>query len=210
MNNYKLLCEKRDLAIKVKKIRKIGLVPANVYGRHIDSLSIQIKQEVATKLLQSHSVGSKVLLEIDGEEHLAIIKAFQRNPSNRKIVHIEFHALTVGEKIKVTLPINYMNRDSLERDTFLQEQMSEIEISTLPKFLIDHVTIDVSKYSLGDSVYVSDLDISSDENIEVLSPQESLVCSITHAAKIVEEVPEDEEETDGAAESTETTETTEE
>ena len=200
-----LSCEKRDLALKVKKIRKIGLVPANVYGRHIDSLSIQIKQEVATKFLQNHSIGSRVLLEIDGEEQLALLKEFNRDPSSRRIIHIEFHALTTGEKVKVTLPINYMNKDSLEQFTVLQEQMSEIEISTLPQFLIDYVSVDVSKYSLGDSVLVSDLDISSDENIEVLSTHDSLVCTITHAAKIVEEVDE-EEVTDEDTEATETTE----
>jgi len=206
MKTYTLSCEKRDLALKVKKIRKIGLVPAVIYGRHIDSLSIQIKQEVATKFLQTQSIGSKVLLDIDGEEYLAILKEYNRDPSSRKIIHIEFHALTLGEKVKVTLPINFMNRDSLEQYTILQEQMSEIEISTLPQFLIDYVSIDISKYSLGDSVLVSDLDIFSDENIEVISPQESLVFTITHAAKIVEEVVEDEEETDEAAEATETTE----
>ena len=99
-----------------------------------------------------------------------------------------------------------MNRDSVEQGSFLQEQMSEIEISTLPEFLVDYISIDVSKYSLGDSVFVSDLDISSDENFEVISSQESLVCSITHAVKYVEEVPEDEEATEEAAEETETTE----
>jgi len=206
MKTNTLLCEKRDLALKAKKIRKIGLVPANIYGRHIDSLSIQIKQDVATKFLQTHSIGSKVLLEIDGEEYLALLKDYKRDPSSRRIIHIEFHALTIGEKVKVSLPINYMNRDSIEQGTFLQEQMSEIEISTLPQFLVDYVSIDVSKYSLGDSVLVSDLDVSNDENIEVLSPQDSLVCAITHAAKIVEEVPEEEDETDEAVESTETTE----
>ena len=46
---YTLLCEKRDMAIKAKKIRKNGLVLAVIYGRHIDSISIQIKQDVATK-----------------------------------------------------------------------------------------------------------------------------------------------------------------
>lgn len=204
MSNYTLLCEKRDLALKVKKIRKNGLVPAVVYGRHIDSLSIQIKNEVATKFLQIHSIGSKVLLDINGEEQLAILKNFQRDASSRKIIHVEFHALTSGEKVKVTLPINYINRDSLEQNTFLQEQMSEIEISTLPEFLIDNVNIDISKYSLGDSVFVSDLDIFNNENIEVISPQESLVFTITHAAKFVEELPED--ETDEAVESTETAE----
>jgi large subunit ribosomal protein L25 len=202
MDIYALPCEKRDLAIKAKKIRKNGLVPAVIYGRHIDSLSIQIKQDQATKFLQTHSRGSKVLLDIDGEEHLAIFKEFHRNPANRKLEHIEFHALTKGEKVKVTLPINFINRDSIEQGAFLQEAMSEIEISTLPEFLVDYITVDVSKYILGDSVYVSDLDISSDENFEVLSSQEALVCTITHVAKYEEEVPE-EEEAEEAAESEE-------
>lgn len=203
MATYTLLSEKRDLALKAKKIRKNGFVPAVVYGHHLESISIQIKQDVATKFAQNHSIGSKVLVKIDGEEQLAIFKEFQRDPLSRKLIHIAFHALTSGEKVKVTLPIIYMNKNSLERDTVLQEQMSKIEISTLPKFLIEHVNIDISKYSLGDSVFVSDLDISNDENIEVISPQESQVCTLTHAAKFLEELPEDEKETDEAVISTE-------
>lgn len=208
MDIYTLPCNKRDLAVKAKHIRKNGLVPANIYGRHIDSLSIQIKKEDVAKFLQAQSVGSKVMLEVDGEEYLALLKEFVRDPANRSITHIEFHALTLGEKVKVSIPINYMNRDSLAQATILQEQMSEIEISALPQHLIDYISIDVSKYTLGDTVHVSDLDLSNDENIEVLSSPESLVFTITHAAKYEEETPEEEE---GAEEeATEETEATEE
>ena len=203
---YKLLSEKRDSALKVKEIRKNGFVPAIVYGHNFDSLGIQIKQDVVTKFLRTHSIGSKVLLSIDGKEQLVIFKDVHSDPLIRMPIHMDFHALTSGEKVKVTLPINYMNRDSIDRETILQVQMDDIDISTLPEFLVDHINVDVSKYSLGDSVYVSDLDVFTDENIEVLSPQESLVCSITHAAKIEEEPTEDEAETAEAAESTEATE----
>lgn len=191
-----LVCEKRDLALKAKKIRNNGYVPAVVFGRHIDSLSIQIKQNTAMKLSKTSSIGSRVILDIDGEEQLAIIKEFQRDPASRRLLHIDFHALTSGEKVKVTLPINYMNRDSVDQGTILHEHMSEIDISTLPQYLVDYVSVDVSKYSLGDSVYVSDLDISNDENIEVISPQDSLVCAITYIAQEEEEEPEEEEETE--------------
>ena len=182
-------------------------MPAVVYGRNIDSLSIQIEQHAATKFLKTHSVGSKVLLEIDGEEQLALLKDFQKDPISLEILHVDFHALTSGEKVKVSLPIHFLNKDAIEKDTFLQEQMSEIEISTLPKFLIDYVSIDVSKYSLGDSVYVSDLDICKDENFEVLSPEDSLVFTLTHASKFVDEAG---EETETETEEVVTAETTEE
>jgi len=194
MKTDKLLCEKRDLASKAKKIKKDGFVLAGVYGHHLDPISIQIKQADVTKFFQTHAIGSQVLLEIDGKELLAIAKESQRDPLSHSIIHIGFQAITSGEKIKVTLPINYMNKDSLGRDEVLQEQMSEIEISTLPKFLIDHIDIDISKYDVGDSVLVSDLDVSNDKNIDVLSPKDAQVCVITHAAKAVEETPNDEAE----------------
>ena len=206
METYTLLIEKRDLTQKVKTIRKSGFVPAVVYGHHIDTLNVQIKQEIATKFNQNHSIGSKVILEFDGEEHLAIFKTFQRDPRTNKIYHMDFHALTTGEKVKIKVPINYLNKDSLDRETVLQEQMREIEISTLPKFLIDHVNIDLSEYSLGDSVFVSDLAVSKDENIDVISPQEAQVCTIAHAAKFINDLPEEEEETDEEVEATEATE----
>ena len=206
MDTYTVLCEKRDLAIKAKKVRKKGLVPAVIYGRHINSLGIQIKQPLVVKLLQNQSVGSKILVDIDGDEHLAIIKELQRDPVTQKILHIDFQELTRGEKVKVTLPINYMNRDSIEQGTILQEQMSEIEISTLPEYLIDYIDIDLSKYSLGDSVFVNELDVYGNENYEVLSSPESLVFSITHVPKFEEEPVEAEEETEEADAETETTE----
>ncbi|MBN1624194.1 MAG: 50S ribosomal protein L25 [Clostridia bacterium] len=195
MDIYTLSCGKRDLAIKAKQIRKNGFVPAVVYGHNIDSLGIQINQNTAKKFAQTHSVGSKVLLIIDGKEQLSLFKDFQRDPIKQNILHIDFHALTSGEAVKVSLPIVYINKDSIGKDIFLQEQMNEIEISTLPQYLIDYISVDLSKYSLGDSVHVRDLDIFSDENFDVLSSPESLVCSLTHKAKFVDEVEEEPSET---------------
>jgi large subunit ribosomal protein L25 len=103
-------------------------------------------------------------------------------------------ALTEGQKIKVSLPVSYINKDTLAKDVFLQEQMSEVEISTLPKYLVDHVIVDLSGFSLGDSIHVSDLDVSKNKNIEVLSPGDALVSTLTHATR-AEEEPEEEEET---------------
>jgi len=193
MESNKLVCLKRDLTLKAKAIRKEGFVLAMVYGRHIEPISIQIAHAEVVKFLKNNSIGSKVLLVIEGEEHLAIFKDSQRDPISNKMIHIDFQALTLGEKIKVTVPIIFKNKDLLGSDKVFQEQMSEIEISALPKFLVDHVEIDVSKYDLGDSFMVSDLEISNDKNIEVLSHKESQVFIISHAAKFKEELPEENE-----------------
>lgn len=193
MSTEKLVCEKRDMAVKAKNVRKSGSVPAVLFGRNIESLSIQINQGEAAKFLKKHSVGSKVNLKIDGRNQLAILKEFQRDPLSHELLHIDFMALTEGQKIKVSLPVSYINKDTLAKDVFLQEQMSEVEISTLPKYLVDHVIVDLSGFSLGDSIHVRDLDVSKNKNIEVLSPGDALVSTLTHATR-AEEEPEEEEE----------------
>jgi len=193
LSTEKLVCEKRDMAVKAKNVRKSGSVPAVLFGRNIESLSIQINQGEAAKFLKKHSVGSKVNLKIDGRNQLAILKEFQRDPLSHELLHIDFMALTEGQKIKVSLPVSYINKDTLAKDVFLQEQMSEVEISTLPKYLVDHVIVDLSGFSLGDSIHVSDLDVSKNKNIEVLSPGDALVSTLTHATR-AEEEPEEEEE----------------
>jgi len=194
LSTEKLVCEKRDMAVKARNVRKNGSVPAVLFGRNIESLSIQINQGEAAKFLKKHSVGSKVNLKIDGRNQLAILKEFQRDPLSHELLHIDFMALTEGQKIKVSLPVSYINKDTLAKDVFLQEQMSEVEISTLPKYLVDHVIVDLSGFSLGDSIHVSDLDVSKNKNIEVLSPGDALVSTLTHATR-AEEEPEEEEET---------------
>jgi large subunit ribosomal protein L25 len=196
---YKLSCEKRDSDVKAKKIRKEGFVPAVVFGPHIDSMNIKIQKVEAEKFLKAHSIGAQVDLDIEGEEQLALLRKAQKDPLSTQTLHIEFYALTSSEAVDVTLPVNYLNRDSVGTEAYLQEELSEIEISTLPKYLIEHVDVDVSKYELGDTVFVKDLDVSNDENIEVLTPADTLVCSITHAPTM-EEPEEEEEEVEEAAE----------
>ncbi|MEX1378219.1 MAG: 50S ribosomal protein L25 [Eubacteriales bacterium] len=191
MEVYKLLCKKRDLSQKAKKIRESGFVPATVYGHNIEPISIQIDHIDVLKFMKAQSMGSQVLLDIEGKEQLAIFKESQRETLTYKTIHMDFQALTTGEKIKVNVPIIYLNKESVGKDEVLQEQMNEIEILALPKHLIDHVDVDVSKYKLGDSVLVSDLDITKDKNIEIMSPMESQVCVITHGAKFVEETVDD-------------------
>ena len=113
MEIYKLASEKRDVAAKAKDVRKNGFVPAVVYGHHLDPINIQISETEVAKFLKTNSIGSKVLLLVGKEEHLSILKESQREPVSYKIMHMDFQALTTGEKIKVTVPIMFMNKESL-------------------------------------------------------------------------------------------------
>ena len=60
--------QKRDLSVKAKKMRHLGLVPGNVFGKSLPgSISIQMDKKSAQKLVRQNREGSKVSLNIDGQ-----------------------------------------------------------------------------------------------------------------------------------------------
>ena len=66
MNTLK--AEKRDMAIKAKRLRREGYVTGNVFGKEIKgSIPIKIEKSAADRLLKTSGKGSQVMLDIDGE-----------------------------------------------------------------------------------------------------------------------------------------------
>lgn len=61
--------EKRDAQAKAKQLRRAGIVPCCVYGSGLpDSISIQMEQLAANQLLQTKREGSKVQLDLGGQQ----------------------------------------------------------------------------------------------------------------------------------------------
>ena len=187
---------KRDTRIKAKKLLRSGIIPAVVYGKSTDTMSLQFEASDVHHLLHNNAVGSQVTLMIDGQKIPVIIKEISRAVMNSDVKHMDFQALTKGEKIKLRIPITISGKEGLPSDALANELLSEIEIQTIPQYLVDHIIVDISKLQIGDSIKIADLPISRDEHIDVLTDGSHTVLTIinrNHAAKSSEE-PEEVEE----------------
>ncbi len=183
-----------------KKLRREKQVPAILYGAHIEEQMISIKENDIILFLNHNHMGTSLDLDIDGEKHFVILKDIQVDPVSHKVIHMDFQALKLGEEIKVTIPIYLSGQDNL-RNLVCQELLSELEISCLPKNLIDRISLDVSDAVDGTQVLVSDLEVFSNPDIEVLNEPDSIVYIVNEAKEFVEE----EVETDEIEESEEAT-----
>ena len=98
--------QKRDFNLKAKKMRRLGLVPGDVFGSSLpESISIQMEEVVARKLIRLKREGSKVMMNIDGKTIPVQIKEKSLNPVNNEILHISFQALTEDEKVNSLIHI---------------------------------------------------------------------------------------------------------
>ena len=61
--------EKRDFAVKAKKLRRLGLVPGSVFGGPLrEALALQLEEADARRLVEQKREGSKLKIVLDGQQ----------------------------------------------------------------------------------------------------------------------------------------------
>ena len=82
MNTLK--AEKRNMAIKAKKLRREGYVTGNVFGKEIEgSIPVQISKLELNQILKTCNRGSQLILDIEGQPLNVLIKEIDYNAMKR-------------------------------------------------------------------------------------------------------------------------------
>ena len=149
MSEDKLSLEKRELVKKkTAALRAQGLIPSVVYGGKEPILAAS--DYVATeKVLQKAGYHSPIDLDIDGKKRLAIVKDVHIDPVSRRIINVEFEAISANEVVTATTPIviaNFGESDASKLYHFMYTKaMEEIDVKAKPADLPKEITLDASK-----------------------------------------------------------------
>ena len=149
MAEYKLTLEKRELTgKKLKILRKSGLIPSVVYGGK--EPVILASEYVATeKVLQKAGYQSPIDLDMAGKKQLAIVKNVQVDPVSRKIINIEFQAISANEVVEATTPVVVVNFEASEAAKIyhfaLTQTIEEIDVKAKPVDLPKNLEVDAAE-----------------------------------------------------------------
>ena len=177
MNTLK--AEKRSMSIKAKRLRREGFVTGNIFGKEIQgSIPVKIERPAVERLLKTCSKGSRILLDVEGQNYNVLIKDISFNSMKGAVEEIDFQALVSGEKVHSVAEIILVNHDKVISGV-LQHQLQEISYRALPDALIDKVRVDVGDMKVGDTVHVKDLDIAKNRDIELITDLEAIVATVT-------------------------------
>ena len=140
--------QRREGAIKAKKLRRLGFIPANVFGKSLpDPISIQLKESDARRLLHQKREGSKLMLDLEGTGLPVQIKEKEIDTIKGQIQHISFQALTADEKVNSVIHILLVNDDKIPGQ--LDKMLMEIPYASLPGDMIDTITVDLDGITVG-------------------------------------------------------------
>jgi len=162
MSEYKLTLEKREIiGKKVKALRAKGMVPSVVYGGKEPQM--MASDYVATeKAVEAVGYHSPIDLDMAGKKQMAIVKNVAVDPVTRRIVNVEFQAISAKSEVEATTPIEIINFESSEASKnyhfALTQSIEEIEIKAKPADLPEKLTVDASGLKdVEDKITISDI-----------------------------------------------------
>lgn len=158
-----------------KHLRKEGLLPAVVYGRNQEAISLNLNGSEFLKLFRKTGESNIINLKVGKKEIEVLVHDYQKEPVSGEFIHIDFFALTRGEKLTTKVHLNFIwESAAVKEGAILEELQKELEISVLPKDLVDHIDIDLSVLvNAEDNIKVSDLVLP--ETITMLSPANEVI-----------------------------------
>ena len=158
-----------------RQSRLQGMIPGVVYGPEIDPMPLSINEREFRTAMKHASGGSIINLEVGGKTSKVLVRELQRDPVTSRVIHVDFHAISMNKPIHVRIPIHLTGTaKGVKTDGgIMQVTMREVEISCLPADIPDNVEITVDDLGIGDAIHIRDLDIP---NAKIMAePQRTVV-----------------------------------
>lgn len=191
MEKVVLKASKRDVAGKqVKALRRAGQLPAVIYGRHLEPISISLDAHSASLALSKLTSSSLVTIDVDGTEYPALVRERQRNYIKGTLLHVDFLAVNLTEELRANVRVEITGVSPAVKDfnAVLVTNITTLEVECLPTDLPERFVVDISVLKqVGDGIRVGDLVVA--ENVRVLTDPDEMIVVTTFAKAEEEAAP---------------------
>jgi large subunit ribosomal protein L25 len=158
-----LQAEKREGRGKneARRLRAQGRIPAVVYGAEKGkAVEIAVDPKTLLRILHSESgVNTLIGLKLDGGDTRVLVKEYQLDPIDHKLLHADFYQVAMDKTITVTVQVVLKGeaKGVKQQGGIVDFVNREIEIEVLPGDIPENLTVDISELMLHEGVRVRDL-----------------------------------------------------
>ncbi len=173
-----------------KDLKESGYLPAVVYSRGKDALSIKISRGALLKLVHQYRLENTVInlkIKDDKQARPCLVKEIQYGPVSEDIIHVDFNQVSLTEAIKVNVPVETKGEalGVKQEGGSLEHLLWEIEIECLPTSIPKNIEVDITALKMGEAIHVKDLVFAA--GIKPLTDPAAIVLHII--APMKEEAP---------------------
>jgi len=176
-----------------RRLRGAGRVPGIVYGAHQEATPIAVSAIAFGKVLRE--AGEATIVSLDGlglpgqgAPLPTLIHEVDRDPLTNEPRHVDFYAVTKGEKVEVAIPLTFEGvSPAVETGANLVKVLHEIEVKADPMNLPHDIKADLSALkAINDQIRAKDLVLPI--GVELMSEPEEVVALVQEVVEEKEEV----------------------
>jgi len=147
---------------EARRLRASGRIPGVVYGTEKNkATAIAVDPKMLLRILHSAS-GVNTLIGLEGADlkgGKVLVKEYQLDPIDHKLLHADFYAIAMDKRLTVTVPVLIKGEPKgvKQQGGIVDFVSREIEVECLPSDIPEHLDIDISELMLHQGVRVRDL-----------------------------------------------------
>jgi len=178
------------LGKSVSRLRRAGRLPANVYGRGLPSVAVEVDAHDFSRMIKTTGTRALFDLAIEGEAKArpVVLRQLSRKGGTGDPIHVDFYEVDTNRPIHATAGLRLIGEAPAVRDLAgtLLHAVDSLAIRCLPLAIPDHIDVDISSLTSFDvSITVGDL--TAPENVEILVDPSVVVATVQPPRLRVEE-----------------------
>ena len=176
-----LTANRRDVTGKAaRRLRHEGRLPAVVYGHRTAASSIELDAHDFERVFARTGRTQLIDLVVDGgRAHKVLVKEVQVSPRRNTPVHVDFHQVSLRERLQVDVPIVVNGEAEPVRmgDADVLQVLHSVRVECLPNDIPEAVEVDVSGLDHVDAgVRVAELELP--RGVTAVTDPEELVVKL--------------------------------
>ena len=190
-----LQIDRREITGKAtKRLRKVGIIPANIFGHKEPSEAVQVDAVSFERLQRSHGARGIIGLRLPGRRAVqtALVRHVQRDPRTGKVIHVDFFRVSMRERLNVKVPLRFVGEApgvKVEGGVLLH-LLDALEIECEAGDIPEYIEVDVSPLTEIDALLHAE-DVPLPEKFTLITdPKEGVAKVAATRAEIAEEAEE--------------------
>jgi large subunit ribosomal protein L25 len=157
-----------------RRLRHAAMVPAVVYGGSQPPQSIQIEHNTILLAAKNEWFFSSILdLNVDGKVQKVLVRDWQKHPFKQQMLHMDFLRVNENEAVRINVPLHFLNQEGSPAGktsgVVISHNLTEIEVSCLPKNLPEHIELDLADLKPGDIIHLSQIKLPAGVSLPALN-----------------------------------------
>lgn len=169
------------------RLRAAEKIPGIYYAHGEENINITATP-LAMKPLIYTSNTHLINLKLDnGVNKTCILRDVQFDPISDRPIHFDLQGVKENEELTVQIPVILSGSPKGVKDGgTLQFIMHKVRVSCLPKYIPEHIELNVAELEMNDSIHVRDIKI---DNVKILDNESAAVVAVVPPTVIKEETP---------------------